>query len=62
MMANMKAVFYAEGPDIRPDVKLKPFENVNVYPLIVKILGLESPPVDGSLGVLEGVLAGSSER
>jgi alkaline phosphatase D len=57
MMPNMKAVFYAEGPDIRPGVKLKPFENVNVFPLIVKILGLEAPPVDGSLGVLSGVLS-----
>ena len=38
MMPNMKAIFYAEGPDIRPGVKLKSFENVNVYPLIAKIL------------------------
>jgi hypothetical protein len=30
---------------------------VNVFPLIVKILGLEAPPVDGSLGVLSGVLS-----
>jgi predicted AlkP superfamily pyrophosphatase or phosphodiesterase len=57
MMPNMKAVFYAEGPDIRRGVALKPFENVNVYPLIVKILGLTSPPVDGSLNVLSGILA-----
>jgi predicted AlkP superfamily pyrophosphatase or phosphodiesterase len=56
MMPTMKAVFYAEGPDIRAGVKLKPFENVNVYPLLVKLLGLDSPPVDGSLGVLAGVL------
>lgn len=56
MMPEMKAVFYAEGPDIRRGVVLKPFENVNVYPLMVKILGLESPPVDGSLGVLAGIL------
>ena len=49
-------MFYAEGPDIRAGVKLKPFENVNVYPLLVKLLGLDSPPVDGSLGVLSGVL------
>ena len=62
MMPEMKAVFYAEGPDIRPGVKLKPFENVNVYPLIVKLLGLDSPPVDGSFGVLSGVLAGSASR
>ncbi len=58
MMPNMKAVFYAEGPDIRHGVKLKPFENVNVYPLIVKILELDSPPVDGSLNVLSGILTG----
>jgi predicted AlkP superfamily pyrophosphatase or phosphodiesterase len=56
MMPNMKAVFFAEGPDIRHGVALKPFENVNVYPLIVKILGLTSPPVDGSLNVLGGIL------
>jgi alkaline phosphatase D len=37
-------------------VKLKSFENVNVFPLIVKILGLDAPPADGSLGVLSGVL------
>ncbi|HEX3987327.1 MAG TPA: ectonucleotide pyrophosphatase/phosphodiesterase [Acidobacteriaceae bacterium] len=62
MMPEMKAVFYAEGPDIRADVKLKPFENVNVYPLIVKLLGLDSPPVDGSFGVLSGVLRDSVSR
>jgi predicted AlkP superfamily pyrophosphatase or phosphodiesterase len=55
-MPEMKAVFYAEGPDIRRNVKLKSFENVNVYPLIVKILGLDSQPVDGSLNVLGGIL------
>ncbi len=62
MMPEMKAVFYAEGPDIRSGVKLKPFENVNVYPLIVKLLGLDSPPVDGSFGVLSGVLMDPASR
>lgn len=62
MMPEMKAVFYAEGPDIRAGVKLKPFENVNVYPLIVKLLGLDSPPVDGSFGVLSGVLTDAASR
>jgi alkaline phosphatase D len=62
MMPNMKAVFYAEGPDIRHNVKLKPFENINVYPLIVKILELDSPPVDGSLSVLSGVLTPSAAQ
>ena len=62
LMPEMKAVFYAEGPDIRHGVKLKPFENVNVDPLIVKILALDSPPVDGSLNVLSGILTEPAER
>jgi alkaline phosphatase D len=61
-MPNMKAVFYAEGPDIRAGVKLKSFENVNVFPLLVKILGLDAPPVDGSLGVLSGVLTEQAQQ
>ena len=43
MMPSMKAIFYAEGPDIRAGATLGPFENVNVYPLIAKILGLQIP-------------------
>ncbi|HEY6445020.1 MAG TPA: ectonucleotide pyrophosphatase/phosphodiesterase [Acidobacteriaceae bacterium] len=62
LMPDMKAVFYAEGPDIRRGVKLKPFENVNVDPLIVKILGLDSPKVDGSLNVLSGILTEPAAR
>ncbi len=56
MMPEMKAVFYADGPDIRQGIELPSFENVNVYPLIVKLLGLESEPVDGRLSVLSGAL------
>ena len=51
-MTSMRAIFFAEGPDIRPGVKLKPFENVNVFPFITQILGLRSPKVDGSPNVL----------
>jgi hypothetical protein len=38
---------------------VKPFENVNVYPVVVKILGLDSPKIDGSLNVLSSILAPS---
>jgi predicted AlkP superfamily pyrophosphatase or phosphodiesterase len=60
-MPEMKAIFYAAGPDIRSGVKLPPFENVNVYPLIARILGLDianlkTRPIDGKLAVLQGVL------
>ena len=55
-MPEMKAIFYADGPDIKPGFALKPFDNVNVYPFLVHILGLESGPVDGSFNVLSGAL------
>jgi predicted AlkP superfamily pyrophosphatase or phosphodiesterase len=54
-MKSMRGIFFAVGPDIRPGVTLQPFENVNVYPLIAKILGLDPPKVDGSINVLSGV-------
>jgi alkaline phosphatase D len=51
---TMDAIFYAAGPNVRPGVELKPFENVNVFPFITRILGLENPPgLDGSFSVLE---------
>ena len=56
-MPDMRAIFYAAGPDIRPNSTVRPFENVNVYPLIAHILGLDPPKVDGSLNVLSGILA-----
>ena len=55
-MPSMKAIFYAAGPDIRAGVELPPFENVDVEPVIAKLLGLKSGPVDGELRPLEGML------
>jgi predicted AlkP superfamily pyrophosphatase or phosphodiesterase len=56
-MTSMRAIFFADGPDIRPGTTVKPFENINVFPLVVRILGLNSPKVDGSLNVLSPILA-----
>jgi predicted AlkP superfamily pyrophosphatase or phosphodiesterase len=56
LMTSMRALFIAVGPDIRPGTRLGPFENVNVYPLLAKILGLDAPNVDGSLNVLSKIL------
>jgi hypothetical protein len=44
------------GQDIRRGWTLKPFENVNLYPLVARILGLDAPKVDASLNVLSGIL------
>ncbi len=59
-MTSMRAIFFAEGPDIRPGTKLKPFENVNVFPFITQILGLDSPKVDGSPNILSIALRGKA--
>jgi len=61
ILPEMKAIFVAAGPDIRPGTTVAPFENVNVYPLIAKILGLDihalkTGPIDGKLAVLQGIL------
>jgi predicted AlkP superfamily pyrophosphatase or phosphodiesterase len=55
-MPEMKAIFFAEGPDIRAGVKLDSFDNIDVYPFIAKLLGLEIPPIDGELAPLEPAL------
>jgi alkaline phosphatase D len=55
-MPEMKASFFAAGPDILPGRTVRPFENVNVYPWLAHMLGLNSPKTDGSLNVLAGTL------
>ncbi len=55
-MPEMKASFFAAGPDILAGKELKPFENVNVYPFIAHLLGLTAPRTDGSLSILSGIL------
>ncbi len=55
-MASMKAIFYAVGPDIRAGVTVLSFDNVDLYPVIAKILELKIGPIDGKIGVLQGIL------
>jgi predicted AlkP superfamily pyrophosphatase or phosphodiesterase len=55
-MKSMRAIFYAQGPDIVPGAKVAPFENIDVYPFIAKILGLKIGAIDGHLDGLRAVL------
>jgi predicted AlkP superfamily pyrophosphatase or phosphodiesterase len=53
---TMGAIFFAVGPNIRHGVHLKQFENVEVFSLVARILGLqESPGLDGRGRKLSGV-------
>ena len=58
---EMKASFFAAGPGICGGVTVAPFENVNVYPLVAKLLGLDishlkTGAIDGDLRVLAPIL------
>jgi alkaline phosphatase D len=60
---DMKASFFAAGPDIVDGKTVQPFENVNLYPWLAHLLGLTPPKTDGSLNVLAGTLRdGGADR
>ncbi len=54
---EMHAIFYAQGPSIKAGMTIPPFENIHVYPLVCRILGLPVPRgIDGDEAVLAPVL------
>lgn len=57
IVPEMKATFYAWGPEFKNNMVIDEFANVNVYPLVAEILGLKiDHPVDGKLKVLKEIL------
>jgi len=56
-LPEMRATFYAWGPMFKKKKEIAGFENIHIYPLIAKMLGLDiTEPVDGDVKVLEGIL------
>lgn len=56
-LTNMNAIFMAWGPAFKNNTRIATFENVQVYPLVARILGLDiTQPIDGKLEVLEPIL------
>lgn len=55
-VSQMKASFFAAGPDIVPGKTVAPFENVNLYPWMAHLLGLVPAKSDGNLNILAGTL------
>jgi predicted AlkP superfamily pyrophosphatase or phosphodiesterase len=49
---DMHAIFIAHGPAFKQGVTLPPFENVNVYPAMAKILGVKPAKNDGNAKVI----------
>ena len=57
LFPEMRATFYAWGPMFKQNMEIPGFENVHIYPLIARMLGLKyDQKIDGELGVLKGIL------
>lgn len=55
--AEMRALFVAHGSKFKKGLKIKPFQNIHVYPMVLEVLDLStSVPFDGSLDVLRPIL------
>ncbi len=55
-LLSMRALFAAGGPSFKSGLRIDPFENVHIYPLMAHILKLDPADNDGDLSVLESVL------
>jgi len=53
----MAALFIANGPAIRPGVKLGHFDNVDVYPLLARLIGVTPVKGDGDLKPFKAALS-----
>jgi predicted AlkP superfamily pyrophosphatase or phosphodiesterase len=59
-LASMRAIFIAHGSAFKKGVVIEPFENVQVYNVMARILGLKPAPNDGNDSVANSALAGDA--
>ncbi|KAM6904783.1 ectonucleotide pyrophosphatase/phosphodiesterase family member 7-like [Xenentodon cancila] len=57
---DMKPFFRAVGPAFQKDLKVGPFETVNIYPLMCHILGIQPEVNDGRLEAVKHLLVTSA--
>lgn len=54
---DMNAIFYAWGPQFKEGLQIPPFENVDVYPIVTRILGLKiTEKIDGTPAVADKIV------
>ena len=53
---SMRALFVAAGPSFRTGAVVEPFQNIHVYSLMAKILGLTPAPNDGTIDSVRALL------
>ena len=55
-LPSMRTIFLASGPSFARGVELPPIDNVDVYPLLAGLLGIEPAEHDGDPAALRGAL------
>jgi predicted AlkP superfamily pyrophosphatase or phosphodiesterase len=56
-LPSMRAIFIAHGPAFKKGLVIKPFDNIHVYNVMAKILGLPPAPNDGDDRLARRVLS-----
>ncbi|MBL7743772.1 MAG: alkaline phosphatase family protein [Chitinophagaceae bacterium] len=57
LVKDMRTVFYAWGPGVKNGIVVPPFENVNIYPVIARLLGLSySHKIDGNAELADRIV------
>jgi hypothetical protein len=59
---SMRALFIARGPAFRAGTRLPVFDNVDVYPLLARLLGVAPLPNDGTIAPLLPALVDADQR
>ncbi|MCR6662063.1 MAG: ectonucleotide pyrophosphatase/phosphodiesterase [Luteimonas sp.] len=49
---DMRAIFIAHGPSFRSGLTIPAFDNVDVYPLLARLVGIQPAPNDGDAATL----------
>ena len=60
--ASMRAIFIGHGPAFKKGAVIEPFENIQVYNVMTRILGLTAAPNDGNDSLANAALAEDSAR
>ncbi|BDU15834.1 ectonucleotide pyrophosphatase/phosphodiesterase [Lysobacter auxotrophicus] len=61
-LPSMRALFIARGPSFVPGTELPAFDNVDVYPLLARLLGIDAAPNDGDVTPLLPALRGPASH
>ncbi|WP_235364669.1 alkaline phosphatase family protein [Sphingomonas sp. ERG5] len=59
---TMAALFVANGPAFRHGLMIPAFDNINVYPMLARVLGVKGEPGDGTLALARKIMVPAGQR